>query len=110
MQGWVSALKKNKIVRPVAPSVSIRVNGETIDLPATPVRSTNTNGIVGYDIYEAAFRLPSGTTGIPSVSASASDPAVKVTVMQAESTTGTAVVKFDFKGVVKTYRVVFASE
>jgi len=102
--------RKNKIVRPVAPSVSIRVNGEPIDLPATPVRSTNANGIVGYDIYEAAFRLPSGTTGIPSVSASASDPAVKVTVMQAESGSGTAVVLFDYKGVVKTYRVVFASE
>jgi hypothetical protein len=102
--------KKNKIVRPVVPTVSIRVNGETIDLPATPVRSTNANGITGYDIYETAYKLSSGITGIPSVSASASDPAVKVTVIQAESGTGTAVVQFDYKGVAKTYKIVFASE
>lgn len=102
--------KKNKIVRPVAPSVSIRVNGETIDLPVTPVRSTNANGIVGYDIYETIYKLPSVIAGTPSVSAAASDPAVKVTVTQAESKTGTAVVQFDYNGVVKTYRVVFAAE
>ncbi|MBW6479717.1 MAG: hypothetical protein K0B37_09835 [Bacteroidales bacterium] len=101
---------KKKIVRPVAPTVRIRVNGEVIDLPATPVRSTNANGIVGYDLYEATYKLPSGITGIPAVSASASDPDVKVAVTQEESKSGTAVVRFDYKGVVKTYRVVFASE
>ena len=36
-------------------------------------------------------------------------PAVKVDVKQAEAKDGTAVVKFDYNGVVKTYRVVFAS-
>ncbi len=50
---------KKKIVRPVAPTVSIKVNGEAIDLPATPVRSTNANGIVGLDLYEATYKLPS---------------------------------------------------
>jgi len=42
-----------KIVRPIVPTVSILVNGEAIDLPTTPVRSTYDNGIVGYDLYEA---------------------------------------------------------
>lgn len=101
---------RKKIVRPVAPAVSIRVNGEVIELPATPVRSTNANGIVGYDLYEAVHKLPSGITGIPSVSASASDRDVKVTVIRAESGSGTAVVRFDYKGLVKTYRILFASE
>ena len=102
--------KKNKIVRPVAPTVRISVNGTAIDLPATPVRSTNANGIVGLDLYETTYKLPTNITAIPSVSASASDPDVKVDITQAESKPGTAVVRFDYKGVVKTYRVVFASE
>jgi arabinoxylan arabinofuranohydrolase len=102
--------KKNKIVRPVAPTVSIKVNGVAIDLPATPVRSTNANGIVSVDLYEATYKLPSNITGMPTVSASASDRNVKVAITQSESEPGTAVVRFDFKGLVKTYRVVFASE
>lgn len=101
---------KKKIVRPVAPSVSIKVNGEAIDLPATPVRSTNANGIVGVDLYETTFKLPANMTGIPVVSASASNRRVKVAVMQAESKTGTAVVRFQYNGVVKTFKVLFASQ
>ena len=38
---------------PGSAPVTIKVNGEAIQLPATPVRSTNANGITGYDIYEA---------------------------------------------------------
>jgi hypothetical protein len=34
---------------------------------------------------------------------------VKVEVKQAEAKNGTAVVKFDYNGVVKTYRVMFNS-
>jgi hypothetical protein len=101
---------KKKIVRPVAPIINISVNGEAIAVPATPVRSTNANGIVGYDLYETTYKVPASTTGTPTVSASASDPAVKVSVTQAESKTGTAVVKCDYNGVVKTYRVVLAGE
>jgi arabinoxylan arabinofuranohydrolase len=101
---------KKKIVRPVAPAVSIKVNGAAIELPAVPVRSTNANGIVGVDLYEAKYKLPSNLAGVPTVSASANNKDVKVTVAQAESKTGAAVVKFDYKGVVKKYRVVFASE
>lgn len=107
LSGLGFSSKKNKIVRPVTPWVSIRVNGAEIDLPATPVMSTNANGITGYDIYEAAYRFMADSNGIPFVSASASDPDVKVAVTQAESKTGTAVVRFDYKGIVKTYRVVF---
>ena len=101
---------KKEIVRPVAPTVSISVSGNQIELPATPVRSTNINGITGYDLYETTVKIPSNTAQIPVVTAHASDPTVKVTVTQAESGNGTAVVQFDYKGVVKTYRMVFVSE
>ena len=96
-----------EIVRPVAPTVSIAVNGVLIDVPATPVRSTNANGIVGYDLYETTVALATGIDGIPVVSAYTDNPDVKVAITQAESTSGTAVVKFDYKGTVKTYRVIF---
>ena len=99
---------KKKIVRPVPPSVSIQVNGEAIELPATPVRSTNANGITGVDLYRATYTVPASVTETPRVSASASDRIVKVDVTQAASKDGTAVVKFDYNGVVKTYQVVFA--
>jgi hypothetical protein len=101
---------KKKIVRPVPPTVAINVNGEAIELPATPVRSTNANGITGYDFYEVTYTIPSSVTEIPQVSAAASDIKVKANVTQAESKSGTAVVKFDNNGVVKTYHVVFASK
>jgi len=107
LSGLGFSSKKNKIVRPVTTVVSIRVDGAEIDLPSTPVRSTNANGITGYDLYETTWKIPSGSTTIPSVSASASDPEVKVAVNQAESNTGTAVVQFDYRGIIKTYRVLF---
>jgi hypothetical protein len=101
---------KKKIVRPISPTVSIKVNGEIIDLPATPARSTNANGIVGFDLFETTYKVMSDVTGIPVVSASASNQDVKVTITQAESKTGTAIVRFNYNGVVKTYRVLFASQ
>jgi hypothetical protein len=96
---------KVKIVRPVPPTVSIKVNGQAINLPANPVRSTNPNGITGVDIYDAAYAVPADVAEIPQVTASASDGSVKVEVKQAEARNGTAVVKFDYNGAVKTYRV-----
>ncbi len=91
---------------PAVPEISITVNGLKVDLPATPVRSTNANGITGYDQYEARFTLPAGTNGTPKVAASASDPSVKIDITQPASRDGKAVVKFDYKGKVKTYTVV----
>jgi arabinoxylan arabinofuranohydrolase len=101
---------KKPIDRHVAPTVSILVNGKAIDMPATPVRSTNENGIVGYDLYEAKVKLPAGTTQKPVVTATASNKAVKLIVSQADSITGTATVKCDYNGVVKTYKVAISAE
>ncbi|WP_281336459.1 hypothetical protein [Flavobacterium eburneipallidum] len=102
--------KKNKISLPVVPKVSINVDGKAVTLSATPVRSTNANGIVGYDIYEAKHKIASGMTAIPVVSATTNNAAVKVTVTQAKSLSENAIVKFDYNGVVKTYTVQFVSE
>ena len=85
------------------------MNGQKIDLPKTPVRSTNENGIVGYDMYEATYKLPAETSVIPNLTASADNNDVKIKVTQANSATGTAKVEFDYNGVVKTYRVVFTN-
>jgi hypothetical protein len=103
-----SAKNKN-ISRPVPPEVKIMMDGKEVQLPATPVRSTNKNGIVGYDVYETTCEIPCGITAMPVVSATANNPEVKVSVMQAPSVQGKAIVKFDYNGVVKTYYVLFVT-
>ncbi|PPK88179.1 hypothetical protein CLV84_1144 [Neolewinella xylanilytica] len=93
------------IERHVPPSVTISVNGEVIELPETPVRSTNENGIVTLDLYEATY-APRAGGAIPEVTATVSDPAVSIEVEQPDTANGTALVHFNYQGVVKTYRVV----
>ena len=44
------------------------------------------------------------------VTASSDHPDVKVAVVQAKESTGTAEVAFDFNGLVKTYQLVFETE
>lgn len=99
--------KKKEIVRPVVPIVNITVNGKNIELPEIPVRSTNTNGVTGYDIYEVTYNVPSDMNEPPTVSASTDNKDVKIIITQAVSTSDIAVVKFDFQGVIKTYKVIF---
>lgn len=102
--------KKKQIAPPVVPTVSIAVNGRELELPKHPVRSTNANGIAGYNLYETTYRLPSGTATAPVVSASSDHRNVKVTVTQADSPEGTAKAEFDFNGVVKTYNIKFETQ
>lgn len=108
MAGLGFSKKGNTLNRPVPPTVRIAVNGKNIDLPATPVRSTNQNGLVGYDIYEATYSLPANST-MPKVEASSSDPNVRIVVEQPTSENKLASVKFDYKGLTKTYRVNFGN-
>lgn len=101
--------KNKKILRPVAPTVSIAVNGQNIALPALPVRSTDENGIVGYDMYDTGYQVSSAAHDLPVVSATSSNPEVKVAITQTASPSGKAVVQFNFKGLVKTYNVQFTT-
>jgi hypothetical protein len=99
---------RNKpLERPVAPTPQIWVNGVAIDLPPTPVRSTNANGITGYDLYETAVGISPKANGTPVVTAAATDPAVNADITQPAAIPGTATVKFDYRGVVKTYKIIF---
>lgn len=110
LSGLGFSSKSKKIMRPVVPTISILVDGKAIEVPSTPVRSTNANGIIGYDMYQAFYNVAAGSTAAPRVTASANNSKVKVAITQAETATGTALVKFDYNGVVKTYRVVFTSK
>jgi arabinoxylan arabinofuranohydrolase len=93
-----------QIAPPTVPTLSIFVNGAPLTLPTTPVRSTNANGICDYDLYEVSYALPASLT-TPVVTASSSDPNVKITITQPPSPSGVAVVRFNKDGVEKTYRI-----
>lgn len=86
------------------------VNGKAIEIPATPVRSTNANGITEYNVYQTTVKVPASETAVPKVTASSNNRTVKVNITQASAKEGNAVVKFDYKGVVKTYNVMFVPE
>ena len=101
---------KKKITYPVVPSVNITVNGKTINLPKYPVRATNANGILDYNQYETSVKLPFNATKIPIISASASSSDVKVQVSQPQSVPGAGFVKFDYKGIVKTYKIILTTK
>lgn len=105
--GFSSAMLS--IDRPLVPAVNISVDGAKIELPAYPVRSTNQNGIMGYDLYETTVNLPAGTSTIPTLSATSTHPEVHIEIEQATTVAGAALVKCNYKGVVKTYKVVFSS-
>ncbi|UJP65075.1 glycoside hydrolase family protein [Mongoliitalea daihaiensis] len=100
-----SAKGKN-LNRPVSPQISIAVNGQAVEVPTTPVRSTNENGIVGYDLYEVKASLEEGATS-PKVTAKSDHPGVKISIEQAKDKDGVAVVSCDYRGVVKRYQVKF---
>lgn len=105
--GFSSA--RQSIERPCVPVVQLSVDGKKIELPATPIRSTNQNGIMGYDLYEATVKLPAGTSTVPTVLATSTHPEVSIEIEQATTPSGAALVKCNYKGVVKTYKVVFSS-
>ena len=103
--GFSSA--KHKIERPIAPTVTILVDGKPIQLPEVPVRSTNENGIVDYAHYAANYTVPANTKNTPIVSATADNKKVKIKITQAADKNGVAKVAFDYNGVVKNYTVKF---
>jgi hypothetical protein len=98
---------RKAIHRHVPPTVSISVDGKIVDLPQVPVRSTNKNGIVGFDLYEVLVKLPANQAKNPFVRATSNSKAVKIDITQATSTKGSAHVKCNYNGVVKNYKVIF---
>jgi len=96
--------QNTSISRPFVPTVSISVNGQAIELPEHPVRATNANGIMGYDIYEVAVPVAEDAQA-PEITASANSDKVKISIEPMDSDSLIAVVKFDYRGVEKTYRI-----
>ena len=91
------------VTRPKVPTVNIMVDGKSIELPNTPVRSTVDNGITDYGLYETTITVPAGN--IPVVTASSNDLDVKIEITQATTIPGYAIVTFDYRGVIKTYKL-----
>ncbi|WP_291529646.1 hypothetical protein [Bacteroides sp. UBA939] len=98
---------KKQIAPPMVPAVTILVDGKAIELPAAPVRSTNANGVVGFDLYETTCKVAADTRRIPVVSATADNRDVKVNVVQATHSSRKAAVQVEYKGRVKTYWITF---
>ncbi len=97
--------KDKKIERPVPPSVTITVNGKKLMLPSIPVRSTDENGIVGYNYYEVTFPMETNDKKIPVVKAVANNAEVEIKVKQGSSLTGYAQVDCVYRGQTKSYLV-----
>ena len=100
--------KGHKMNYPAPPTVSIFIDGNAVEMPEHPVRSTNENGYTGYDRYEVSYTVPADQAKTPKVTAKADNKAVAIEITQPESKTGTATVKCDYNGVVKTYTVTLA--
>lgn len=105
LQGLGFSSKDVTIEYPAVPEIAITVNGHNVSLPDVPVRSSNANGITGYDQYEASFTMPADMTGTPTVAATSSDPSVKIDIIQPTKESRKGIVQFTYKGVAKTYTV-----
>gem|GEM_PF-4433561 len=85
------------------------MNGKKLVLPSIPVRSTDENGIVGYNHYEVAFPMEAKDKKIPVVKALANNPEVEIKVKQAHSLTDFAQVDCVYKGQTKSYMVKYVA-
>ena len=105
LQGLGFSSKDVTIEYPAVPEIAITVNGQNVSLPDVPARSSNANGITGYDQYEASFTVPADMVGTPTVAATSSDPSVKIDIIQPTKESPKGIVQFTYKGVAKTYTV-----
>jgi len=91
-----------------APIISIKVNGNEIKFPDWPTNYTVYNGIYDYEVYEAYYPVSLDQETVPVVTAICSDKDVKISISQAESTPGVAIVRFNKDGRFKTYIITFS--
>ena len=90
----------HEISRPIAPCVEIEVDGVKLEIPPHPVRSTVKNGICDYELYEVQANMTKDKAAL--VKASANSPQVTHAVYNTEEG---CTVKFTYKGVTKTYKL-----
>lgn len=101
LQGIGFSSKNKSIERPVAPTMYIKVGGKSVELPKTPTRATDANGITGYDRYEFSYSLAKGQS--PKLTASSDNKAVRIEITQCEGEYGTAIVRANYRNAIKNY-------
>lgn len=94
--------KNKEIAAPTVPQARFKVDGQWVDAPIHPVRSTNENGLTDVKLYEV--KIPVTGNAWPAVEASADHPEVKVNMITRD---GSIAYEFDYHGMVKTYKLVF---
>ena len=98
--------KTKKIVRPVAPKVTIKANGKALEIPQIPIRSTDENGLLGENDYEVKCKVDGEK--LPKITASADNKQVKISILKdADSQFGSTVVECTYNNQVKRYHVKF---
>ena len=85
--------------RPVAPTISITVDGQKVNLPQLPVRSTNANGYTEENRYQAFARMNDSSV----IKATASSPEVSIQVGKIAD--GRATVTCTYRGQKKIYLI-----
>jgi hypothetical protein len=85
--------------RPVAPTVNITVDGQQVNLPQLPVRSTNSNGYTEENRYQAFARMSDSSV----IKATASSPEVSIQVGKIAD--GRATVTCTYRGQKKIYLI-----
>lgn len=107
MSGLGFSSDKHPIACPIVPEVTVKVGGKAIELPKTPVRSTNENGIVDYTNYEVVYPTEAVKSSFPKVTAEATSDLVDITIKQAEPGDGVALVTCRYNGMPKVYKILF---
>lgn len=85
--------------RPVVPTVTIIADGKTLNIPATPIRTSNANGLTDAIRYQVYAPLTAGSK----ITVKASDPSVKAEVSPVIE--GRATVKCTYNGKEKIYLI-----
>lgn len=85
--------------RPVVPTVTIMADGKTLNIPATPIRTSNANGLTDAIRYQVYAPLTAGSK----ITVKASDPSVKAEVSPVIE--GRATVKCTYNGKEKIYQI-----
>lgn len=85
--------------RPVVPTVTIMADGKKLNLPSTPVRTSNANGLTDAIRYQVYAPLTDGSK----ITVTASDPSVKTVVSPIVE--GRATVKCSYNGKEKIFLI-----
>ena len=85
--------------RPIAPTITITVDGQQVNLPQLPVRSTNANGYTEENRYQAFARMNDSSV----IKATASSPEVSIQVGKIAD--GRATVTCTYRGQKKIYLI-----